>query len=100
MPTIEMEPGREMLPVLRQLEFQRPANADGAEMQMSITELDTARLLAGLGLDSVMMLAIRRKLEKRFRSALPATLMWTAPTITAVADYFTERLLVAEQPVK
>lgn len=129
MPTIEMEPGREILPVLRQLEFQRPANADGAdtsdgfsidlepeelrirvteevavtvgaEIQMSITELDTARLLAELGLDSVMMLAIRRKLEKRFRLALPATLMWTAPTITAVADYLTERLLVAEQPVK
>ena len=48
--------------------------------------------LTALGLDSVMTVAIRRALEKRFRMPLPATLLWNRPTVTSIADYLGERL--------
>ncbi|MEU1176827.1 beta-ketoacyl synthase N-terminal-like domain-containing protein [Streptomyces sp. NPDC005820] len=63
-----------------------------AELKWSPSELDARRPLMEMGLDSVMALVIRRRLEKRFRLALPTTLLWDHPTMAAIAGYLAERL--------
>jgi hypothetical protein len=35
---------------------------------------------------------VRRRLEKRFECRLPATLLWHAPTVTAIAEHLAELL--------
>jgi 6-methylsalicylic acid synthase len=62
------------------------------EMRLGPADLDIRRPLAEMGLDSVMTLVIRRRLEKRFRLSLPATLLWNRPTVQAISDYLTEVL--------
>ncbi|MEU8080909.1 acyltransferase domain-containing protein [Catellatospora citrea] len=69
----------------------------GAEVRLPLQDLDVRRPLTELGLDSVMTLVIRRKLERRFRLNLPATLLWNHPTITDVAHYLATRLEPADQ---
>jgi 6-methylsalicylic acid synthase len=61
-------------------------------MKLSEDDLDVRRPLSELGLDSVMTVSIRRRLEKRLRVDVPATLLWTHPTVTAVADYLVTRV--------
>ncbi|MFI6474758.1 type I polyketide synthase [Streptomyces sp. NPDC050516] len=63
-----------------------------AEMKWAPDSFDVRRPLMEMGLDSVMTLVIRRRLEKLFRLALPATLLWDRPTVTAIADFLAERL--------
>jgi 6-methylsalicylic acid synthase len=65
------------------------------EIKMAAEELDLRRPLLEMGLDSVMTLVIRRRLEKMFRVPLPATLLWNRPTVTAIAGYLTEQLTVS-----
>jgi 6-methylsalicylic acid synthase len=57
------------------------------EMKLPPSELDPRRSLAEQGLDSVMTLVIRRRLEKKFGHSLPATLLWHQPTVSAIADH-------------
>jgi 6-methylsalicylic acid synthase len=67
--------------------------AVAAEMKMAPADLDGRRPLAEMGLDSVMTLVIRRRLERLFRLRLPATLLWECPTAAAVARNLSERLI-------
>jgi 6-methylsalicylic acid synthase len=123
MPTVALEPGTRVRPILRLLEFES-ADGSGAadsgvelsglasdelrerladevaqqvstEMKLPAADLDVRRPLSELGLDSVMTVAIRRRLEKRLGVDIPATLLWTHPTVTAVADYLAERFETA-----
>ncbi|RKT55147.1 type I polyketide synthase [Saccharothrix australiensis] len=73
----------------------RVAGEIGGELKIDADALDVRRPLGELGLDSVMTLSIRRRLEKRFRLSLPATLLWNHPTVTAITDYLAERLAPA-----
>ncbi|MGA5757806.1 type I polyketide synthase [Nonomuraea bangladeshensis] len=57
------------------------------EMRLAPTDLEPHRPLIEQGLDSVMTVVVRRRLEQRFRCSLPATLLWAQPTVAAVADY-------------
>ena len=57
------------------------------EMKLAACDLDPRRPLVEQGLDSVMTMVIRRRLEKRFGHGLPATLLWQQPTITAIAGH-------------
>jgi acyl transferase domain-containing protein/acyl carrier protein len=121
-PTLERDDEVTCAPVLRELEFGKVAaepgadsTADqiltgltgdelhvvlikevsrliGAELRLAADDLDVRAPLTALGLDSVMTVAIRRALEKRFRMPLPATLLWNRPTVTAIAEYLAERL--------
>ncbi|MEQ0558124.1 acyltransferase domain-containing protein [Amycolatopsis sp. NEAU-NG30] len=63
-----------------------------AEIRLPADELNVRRPLAELGVDSVMTLAVRTRLEKIFGIALPATLLWNHPTVAAVADYLAGEL--------
>jgi 6-methylsalicylic acid synthase len=67
-----------------------------AEMKLPPEELDARRPLIEIGLDSVMTLIIRRRLERQFRVGLPATLLWNRPTVLAVADYLADLLTEAD----
>ncbi|WP_242900819.1 type I polyketide synthase [Actinomadura terrae] len=63
-----------------------------AETRLSADEVETARPVAEMGVDSVMTVRIRRGLERRFRLQLPATLFWDRPTVEAVAGLLAELL--------
>ncbi len=74
----------------------------GAELRMPEADLDRHRPLADFGIDSVMALTIRRRLEKCLHVNLPAAVLWTHPTIAAVSAYLAELLgavVPAQQPV-
>ncbi|MEU6148922.1 type I polyketide synthase [Actinosynnema sp. NPDC047251] len=58
-----------------------------AEMRLAEDSLDHRRPLVEQGLDSVMGVLVRRRLEKRFGHDLPAVLLWQRPTVTALADH-------------
>jgi 6-methylsalicylic acid synthase len=62
------------------------------EMRMSAALLDARKSLVEQGLDSVMTIVIRRRLEKRFGHKLPSNLLWHQPTVTAIADHLVEHL--------
>jgi 6-methylsalicylic acid synthase len=65
------------------------------EMRLSAGELDRRRPLVEQGMDSVMTVVVRRKLQQRFGQDLPTTLLWQQPTVAAIAQYITELLLTA-----
>ncbi|WP_322778141.1 SDR family NAD(P)-dependent oxidoreductase [Frankia sp. Cas4] len=67
------------------------------EIKLAPQELDTGKPLLEMGLDSVMTLVIRRRLEKLFRVPLPATLLWNRPTVAALAEYLAEVLSGGER---
>ncbi|TWJ21097.1 acyl carrier protein [Micromonospora endolithica] len=60
-------------------------------MRLATTALDVRRPLMEQGLDSVMTIIIRRRLEQRFGRKLPATLLWHQPSVLAITEH-----LVAE----
>ncbi|MEV0569504.1 beta-ketoacyl synthase N-terminal-like domain-containing protein [Dactylosporangium sp. NPDC050588] len=63
------------------------------EMRLSAGELDRRRPLVEQGMDSVMTVVVRRRLQQRFGHDLPTTLLWQQPTVTAIAAFITELLL-------
>ncbi|MET7307227.1 MULTISPECIES: type I polyketide synthase [unclassified Streptomyces] len=67
-----------------------------AEIKLAPEELDLQRPLLEMGLDSVMTVAVRRRLERLFRLSLPATLLWNRPTVLAIAEYLVECLAPVE----
>ncbi|MEV4496186.1 beta-ketoacyl synthase N-terminal-like domain-containing protein [Micromonospora arborensis] len=66
------------------------------EMRLSTGELDRRRPLVEQGMDSVMTVVVRRRLQQRFGHDLPTTLLWQQPTVAAIAGFITELLLDAQ----
>ncbi|MEU7474505.1 type I polyketide synthase [Lentzea sp. NPDC042327] len=62
------------------------------EMRLPAASLDVRRSLVEQGLDSVMTIVVRKRLEKRFGHKLPSTLLWHQPSVTAIADHLAEHL--------
>ncbi|MBH0777934.1 acyltransferase domain-containing protein [Nocardia sp. NEAU-351] len=63
------------------------------EMRLpAASDLHPRRPLLEQGLDSVMTVTIRKKLEKRFGHKLQATVFWQQPTVVAITDHLTELL--------
>lgn len=67
-----------------------------AVMRLSAEDLAIRRPLVEQGLDSVMTVMVRRRLEKRFGCRLPATLLWQQPTISAIAEHLVTLLATLE----
>jgi 6-methylsalicylic acid synthase len=65
------------------------------EMRLSAGELNRRRPLVEQGMDSVMTVVVRRRLQQRFGHDLPTTLLWQQPTVDAIAGFITELLLAA-----
>ncbi|MFC6082861.1 type I polyketide synthase [Sphaerisporangium aureirubrum] len=68
-----------------------------AVMRLAPQDLAVRRPLVEQGLDSVMTVMVRRRLEKRFGCRLPATLLWQQPTINAIAGHLVD-LLTTTRP--
>lgn len=64
-----------------------------AETRTDAEHLDVNRPLTALGVDSVITLAIRNRLERRLGLSLPATLLWQLPTVSAISDHLLDLLL-------
>lgn len=63
-----------------------------AVLRMAPQRVPTDRALRSLGLDSLMALELRNRLEKRSAAALSPTLAWNHPTISAIASHLAERM--------
>ncbi|MBQ0984624.1 type I polyketide synthase [Streptomyces sp. F63] len=119
--TVPLEAGTERLPLLREIGTVEPAGAGAGrgsgdpfagltgeelrerlteeiagqiagEMRLPVASLDIRRSLVEQGLDSVMTIVIRRRLEKSFGHKLPATLLWHQPTVRAISEHVAELL--------
>lgn len=78
---------------LRELIAAEVTGTIAAEMRLpDAGDLHPRRPLLEQGLDSVMTVTIRKKLEKRFGHKLQATVFWQQPTVVAIADHLTEIL--------
>ncbi|MEV0642648.1 beta-ketoacyl synthase N-terminal-like domain-containing protein [Streptomyces sp. NPDC050619] len=62
------------------------------EIKLPPTDINIRKPLAEMGLDSVMTLGVRRRLEKLFPVRLPASLLWNHPTIEALSVYLAGEL--------
>ncbi len=65
------------------------------EIKLAPEEIGLQRPLLEMGMDSVMTVAVRRRLERLFHLTLPATLLWNRPTVLAIAEYLAECLAPA-----
>ena len=56
-------------------------------VKLPAERIDAERPLRALGIDSVMSLELRNRLEKQIGARLPATLIWNYPTIRDLTPY-------------
>jgi acyl carrier protein len=61
-------------------------------LMQSATRIDVVMPLKALGLDSLMALEFRNRLEAGLGLTLPATLVWNYPTLTALATHLATKL--------
>jgi len=61
-------------------------------MRLNPAELDPLTPFGSLGLDSLMGLEIRNRLERSLGLTFSAALVWTYPTVTALTAFLTEAL--------
>jgi acyl transferase domain-containing protein/NADPH:quinone reductase-like Zn-dependent oxidoreductase/NAD(P)-dependent dehydrogenase (short-subunit alcohol dehydrogenase family)/acyl carrier protein len=72
-----------------------------AVLRMEVSRVPEDKPLRSLGLDSLMALELRNRMERSLRLKLSATLIWNYPTLTALASHLETRLaaeLLPEQP--
>ena len=67
----------------------------GAVLRLAAARVPTERALKTLGLDSLMALELRNRLEKRCAIPLSPTLAWNHPTVRALGTHLAERLQIA-----
>ena len=63
-----------------------------AVLRLSVERVPEDKVLRSLGLDSLMALELRNRLERHLRLKLSATLVWNYPTISALAAHLENRL--------
>ncbi|WP_187414402.1 type I polyketide synthase [Nonomuraea sp. PA05] len=64
-------------------------------LRLPAGRIDPAAPLAGLGLDSLLALELRNRLQQDVRRSIPATAIWTHPSIEALARYLLRHLAPA-----
>ena len=63
-----------------------------AELNLVADDIDRRRPLVELGVDSVMTVALRVRLHRRFGLDLPPTILWAKPTVAALSEHLLEVL--------
>ena len=63
-----------------------------AELRLDRDDLGYRRPLVELGVDSVMAIALRVRLQQRFELDLPSTVLWANPTVHDLGGYVHEAL--------
>lgn len=64
----------------------------GAVLALGAAEVDQSVGLFELGMDSLMSIELKRRLEQRFGRSLPSTLTFNYPTVRALADFLAPQL--------
>jgi acyl transferase domain-containing protein/NADPH:quinone reductase-like Zn-dependent oxidoreductase/NAD(P)-dependent dehydrogenase (short-subunit alcohol dehydrogenase family)/acyl carrier protein len=64
-----------------------------AVLRLDAERVPQDKVLRSLGLDSLMALELRNRLERNLRLKLSPTLVWNYPTITAIAAHLESRLV-------
>ncbi|MFS0692457.1 beta-ketoacyl synthase N-terminal-like domain-containing protein [Streptomyces nitrosporeus] len=72
---------------LRALLHEQTVSVVISEMRLDPAELDPDRSLLKMGLDSVMAIVLRRRLERLLERKLPANLVWHQQTVSAIVNY-------------
>lgn len=75
---------------------QRVLAAVAGELGLSADNLDPRLPLIEIGVDSIVTVAVRRRLEKLTGLALPPTLLWENPTAAAVTARIVELLALVD----
>ncbi|UNS99445.1 type I polyketide synthase [Streptomyces tubbatahanensis] len=63
-----------------------------AVLRLGTDRFDADTSLVTLGLDSLMAIALRNRLQRELALAIPTTVMWTHPTASALTRYLLARL--------
>ncbi|MEV3993846.1 type I polyketide synthase [Streptomyces sp. NPDC049837] len=63
-----------------------------AVLRVGADRLDANTSLVSLGLDSLMAIALRNRLQRELALDIPTTVMWTHPTASALTHYLLDRL--------
>jgi myxalamid-type polyketide synthase MxaD len=80
-------------PALRREALERHLQEHLAQvLRLPLSRLDPVKPLGSLGLESLMALEFRNRLEKALGVKLSATLVWNHPTIRTLATYLSGRL--------
>jgi 6-methylsalicylic acid synthase len=58
-----------------------------AELSLATADIAVDRPLVELGVDSVLTVGLRVRLHRRFGIDLPPTILWSSPTVRALADF-------------
>ncbi len=67
----------------------------GRVLRLPPSQIEIHRSLRSLGLDSLMTLELRKRIEVGLGISLPATMIWDYPTITALSPFLLERIGIA-----
>jgi acyl transferase domain-containing protein/acyl carrier protein/NADP-dependent 3-hydroxy acid dehydrogenase YdfG len=63
-----------------------------AELNLAAEDLELKRPLVELGVDSVMTVALRVRLQRRYGLDLPPNILWSRPTVAALAEHLVDSL--------
>jgi 6-methylsalicylic acid synthase len=61
-----------------------------AELNLAADSVEAKRPLVELGVDSVMTVALRVRLQRHYGIELPPTILWSAPTVAALAAHIVD----------
>ena len=64
----------------------------GRVLKIAPDRVDRRKPLGSIGVDSLIALEFRRRLEAALGLALPATMVWNYPTVIELAEYLSSRL--------
>jgi acyl carrier protein len=67
-------------------------------LRLPVDRIDVDRPMGALGLESLLALEFRNRLEAELKLQFPATLVWRYPTVRALATHLASRLGVAIDP--
>ncbi|KAL1636605.1 Type I Iterative PKS [Neofusicoccum ribis] len=65
-------------------------------LMLGADEVDSRAAIADLGVDSVMTVTLRRKLQSTLKVKIPPTLTWSHPTVSHLVGWFAEKLTAAD----
>ncbi|WP_080644121.1 type I polyketide synthase [Salinispora arenicola] len=68
------------------------------ELNLEPASIELKRPLVELGVDSVMAVALRVRLQRRYGLDLPPTILWAKPTVAALSEHVHTNLRPAEEP--
>jgi acyl transferase domain-containing protein/NAD(P)-dependent dehydrogenase (short-subunit alcohol dehydrogenase family)/acyl carrier protein len=70
-----------------------------AELNLDPADVELKRPLVELGVDSVMTVALRVRLQRRYGLDLPPTILWARPNVAALAEQVADDLRAAASAV-